>query len=661
MSAPGRQGYGAVAGVVVFLAIINGLAVVARRAIPPPDPNPALMGRGDFLERGALQLVRWQPATPDSMAAAKRAGKPILIVAGSRVSPLARAFDDRVFDNPEVAERINREFTSLRVDVFTQPEWRAFFVPMTKLRLGADMNFDIAVLDTSGRLVSNALLNPRTSKADEAVFQDFLGSSLKQVQSEDSELSRDQEDQIGLLESPSIRELPDPVRGEGVDDGVDLLPWNLRLKIALGQKEAALGRVDMLLSGPAYDWQGWGFFSQALNPEWTQVAPIKEATRTHDMGVMLARLGLSTGRSDLLLIAKLCLGRPGFYRTGFTELIDVLADGRIEGRSVPTSFLREGIDPELRQDSVDLWQLDPGSNPQMLPHPSSTSDLAANPGAFTRVMTGIMRRQPLKPEALAIEEAWFTGSAAARIMEGAAILDDPDLRERGEREWDRVQAFRSGPDDVIRAGAKTFPGGLADYLGYADAAYWRWTAYGDEDALQQGEAVLKRAWFLFANDTDGTLVAAGQSGPKLGEYRPNMPLWFDAERGSDPGRMAMLWLAYGRVLSNDRYLDRARKVLLRYGIYANTIPGRSGALMLAAHQLSGAAGFRVAGKNAPRLWRAWTVARPGALVVRVPDKDLKPGVWRNAGGETVRMPDNPALAGLPPPAGTSPTDGEPGA
>lgn len=659
MSAPGRQRYGAVMGVVVFLAVINGIAAIARKWIPPAEPNPELMGRGDFLERGAHQMVRWEPATTDALAAARRAGKPILLVAGSRVSPLARAFDDRVFDSTEVAERLNREFTPLRVDVLSQPEWRAFFLPFTKLRLGADLYFDVVVLDTTGRLVSHAQMNPRSAKADEAAFQDFLTDALKRVREPNRGLDAEQDTEISLLSSPNVRELPESIRGQSLDDGLEVMPWNLRVRLALGMKGDAEQRVDRLLAGPAYDWQGWGFFSRSLNESGTQVAPVKEAPRTHDMGILFARLGASTGRSDLLMMARRCLDRAGFYRTGFTELIDVFADGRIENKSVPVSFLREGIDPELRQDAIDLWRLDPGVTPQMLPHPKSLAEFDRDPAPYNRAMNAIMRRSPQKPEALMVEEAWFAGMATARMTEGAALLRDPGLAEKADREWDRLQSFRSGKDEVIRNGSQSFPGNLADYLGYAEAAYWRWTAVGDSQALAQGQAVMDRAWFLFANDQDGTLSASGQSGPLLGNFRPNLPLWFDADRASDPARMAMLWMGYGRVLENERYIDRARKVMLRYGSYANVVPNRSGAMFLAVQQLQGSATFHVAGSDAARLWRAWTISRPAALVVRAAGDRLKPGVWRNAGGETVKMPDDPGLA-IKPLAGTTPNGEEPG-
>lgn len=649
MAVPGRQRYGAVTGIILFLAAINAVALYARKLIPPPPPNPAMVDRGDFLATAALQPVKWKPASAENLAEAQRLGKPVLLVVGSRASELARAFDERVFNNQEIAERVNREFVPLRVDIFESPEWRGFFLPLTKARGSLDPDFDIVVLDTNGRLVSHALIKASTAKADETSFNDFLGQSLADWHDDKDSLARQQNQEQDIFVEHPLSEWPTAQRRIADVESLELQPWDIRLLMVRGEKAAAQAQVNVILSGPSYDWQSWGFFTRAIKPDWSQVGPTKDSMRTHDMGVVLARIGFSTQRTDLLSLARECLEREGFQRTGMAELHAPTADGRITDLSIPASALRERLGAANVTEAFELWSLDPNRNPQMLPFPRDLVEWQRARTLFDQRMGVIRQSQAARPSVLFAETAWFEGYAAARVLEGAVLLRDDDLLKRGQAIFSRARRYRSGEAGLIRIGSTFGSGTLADYLGFAEAAWWMWVATGDEAHLREGVAVMRQMQNLFL-DSSGTLSPVLNAGPIVGELRPNLPLWRDAERASDPSRAAVLLESYGVAVGDQQLRTAARNILDAYGAVANRLTDHHGAIMSAGQWLNGRAIFVVSGPDSKRLWRAWSLSRPGSLVVVGSGEKFKRGVWKLQAGILTKVPDDPMQPVSPPPS-----------
>lgn len=144
--------YSAVTGVVVFLAVAFGIGTLIRPFIPAPEPNQRIVGHGAFLNVAARQPVDWRPATAASFGEARRMDMPIFLMMGRSYSPTADQFD-KIFNDPEAAEGINRAFIPIRVDLDESPGWESCFLPMTQANLRVQPGCQIAILTSEAKLV----------------------------------------------------------------------------------------------------------------------------------------------------------------------------------------------------------------------------------------------------------------------------------------------------------------------------------------------------------------------------------------------------------------------------------------------------------------------------------------------------------------------------
>lgn len=90
---------------------------------PPPNPASRLAGcRSTYLRSAAGQAIDWYPWGEEPFAAAKSAGRPILLDIGASWCHWCHVMDETTYSDPEVARLLASHFVAIKVDRDEHPE-----------------------------------------------------------------------------------------------------------------------------------------------------------------------------------------------------------------------------------------------------------------------------------------------------------------------------------------------------------------------------------------------------------------------------------------------------------------------------------------------------------------------------------------------------------
>ncbi len=521
-----RASYPAVAAVVTVVTLMGLAAREFKPLIPPVvtdgvevlDPTQPGLRLSD-------ERIRWREFGPQAIAEARRTNRLMMILIGDRASAAYRFADRYWFTDRDLIDTMNAEFIAIRIDPDQYPAMTTSFMPFRRTSRGLDPLFQVWFVDPAGSLldgmfIANAFRIPEANwavttlnnlrvrwnklKADQTPF-DLQASDIEMLNRPPVMLDFDGHAKF-------IESMRDPKFGGIVRDDRQLLrPMSWRYLALTGYTEELLASMRPCIASPMTDWLDGGFFRECNDRSWRQVEVDKSTQQNAAMMLTVAIAGQVLGKPEYIEVAKLTFDwlmnemHEGDSFVGF-RVGDGTRVGRSKLSSFPVRVLRENFSGEEREWLRTHFGLRVEDNPQMLmylPHPEEVFT-----EEFRRFRDRLRDlRDRSSPMLTSKGRLDVTGSALARMIETAALVNDKERLNAALRLTVSLDAFKSGVNDVLHRLPENGSGDscLADYLAYADARWQEYAVTGRIDALSDGLSVLRRAINLFLDKQSGVL------------------------------------------------------------------------------------------------------------------------------------------------------------
>ncbi len=485
----------------------------------------------DYLLLAARQRIRWQPMEGSTFAEAKRTGKPLLLAMGTAWSQAAREFDDQVFSNLEVAERVNRDFFPVRIDLVSEPAWRDIFLSLARAAIGASSDFQVYAISPDGKVLSWLNQPQRNKRFDEVEFLSSLrnarhafeqGLQTPSVLEQVSEVQR--LESVSTVAAPNIGPFlaalaenldvefggffpNDPVRVWHIQD------WNLLQ--AVGQHELLTASVQPRLRSRMINWLDGGIFSSQTNGR-EQYVNFSVVTQQSSRAMAFfaaygekfdSRLATMVARRTFDFIDRLFEAGLPTYAFGKTE-----PNGRSTRYSIPRRRLTEVLEPDDQLWGQNTFGLTVGWNPQLIPYARESAPLLAEPERANRILNELRADSPADSLETGTQLTMdVAGQAVADLIATALVLGDDQRLSKALARFDLLTTLRVGGSDLIHCQvADGLPKRyLSDYLAYVSACLATYIATGKVEFLDEGRVVLRRASQMFLRN--GRLVNADLS------------------------------------------------------------------------------------------------------------------------------------------------------
>ena len=632
-----RPNYGTVTGVTAALTAVCFLRAVLLPYIPPPSPEIAQWGNGEFVRRAADQEVRWRPVGKAAFDEARRLSRPLVVVVGVPWSRTGREADD-AFVQPDVARALNRGFVPVRIDAAQDPRWLSQFLPLERARSGFGTGFQAWVFDLRYRLVDYvAPIDGREGIDENTLLDALLAAKRRFAEAALSDATpafqaNQDMDRFRLLQPTMatldlVQAAPDLAAGVDRDwGGWDRrglfmgrpLAWRF-LQLADRRDEVgdALRRIAL---SPRADWLDGGFYRAAskatgvaqydkpavLNAQTAEVLAVQDALRPDPLLRRAAR-----GTVDWLL--AMCAD----------DLVPAaqVGDEDARGRSARASFspvhLRDSAAWCALPSSVQAWagrELGLGGPGRVLsPSPEALGDPRFETARRALLATAGPRRKVVGEGLCDVN-----GTVAASLLRCARLWNDRALAASGGALVDRLESFRTpeGFRHALTDSEDALPY-LGDALAYADAAMEDYLTNGRAPSLDAGVAALRGALRTFGGIEPG-LLRPSPPGTALLPGVDEVPQVTDDEREALSALALRLLDAYAVVLGKKGadLAVAARNVASRLRSATDPNPSMGGALGALARHGDPAALF-VVGPDATARARRLAPKLPNRLVVPV--------------------------------------------
>jgi uncharacterized protein YyaL (SSP411 family) len=646
-----RESYPMVVATMVTLAGVFVLTAVCRPLIPPPDENDMAYAAGDYVRAASRQSVRWRTLASDPFLEARRLDRPLLLAIGSAGSWVSRSADKQVFAEPEVAERLNREFVCVRIDTDLNPEWTRAVVPVTSVNEGADPGWSVVLASPSGTpLVWMARTNARSGLDASAMLAALLEcrrqSTIEQprmatIAERDRMILLDPAESVGLTPQEYVLRLAGRASGEFggfPENGVQRWhPWEWRLLLLGGLTDDVARNIGPLLKGPLVNWIDGGLFSSCDRPDGGVVKFDSSAMINSDMAAVLAWLSVRTGdpwhrlHAERLIDAVLdeFVTGDGLYAACFLNSIEGDPNRRY------STHLRTALGRVSPQDRglIDRLGLRDPKNESQVPYVSDPEHYLANRESYDRVFAAL-KKSAKEPRARSGKDyLHVSGAVVARLIEAARWLGDKPRFRRALALLPLVRVYEVGMDDVRHSIEDSGSGvTLGDYTSYADAMLQGYLATGDESALRRGRATLDRARFLFFDSGRKVALNGLRRDGDISSPWTAVPQIADTEQEATTAAFVRLSAMYSRLdASPENRTREAREVVATAARSAKAFEFRLGGLYHAIALLVADFSVAVVGRQAAEDASALAQLAPGVTVFPTSPAcrpDLKkPGVY----------------------------------
>lgn len=594
------------------------------------------------------QAVRWRTLEDRPFTEARRTDKLVFLYVGCTWNWGARLVDKNILIEPELAERLNREFVPVRIDATVRPEWEPGPFPLMAAATNADPGWYVLVTRPDGTPLSwlarqdgqlrvdlQMLQNLITSAERQSEALDAGGSNTlaQQAQNESAFLLGRDPDESGDLTVYGQRVAeeatpPTPFETRGI---ASLRPWEWRFLLAAGMVPEATFGLEAVLQSQLVDWLYGGLYHELIRGNTYGPKFDKLAIENADMACVLAHWWAKTHQPLAKRMAQ------SIFDSTFDEFVsseDVASyswlDPKDLGREPQTSLrprlMRKVFSAEEQQWMTRKLGLDPKTNPSMVVRVTDVGDYSSRRERYERVFAQIR-------EALGKRVANTGGrdladtlaSTAARLCETARVLGDEPRQRRALALAARIWSYRVGPDGVAQA-LKPSPDAIAylgDYLSVCDAALQMYLLEGEAKTLESGAMILKRALDIFQSGK------ALRSIPVERELKEapwvGLPNVVDGSKGSLVGQFVRIGNAYSLLL-RDQTLGKDLRtavvsIVSQYASLTRRMPARIGCLASAM------------------LW----ATEDRALFVTGPDSKSVADRLATVGGEALVAPLRPGL------------------
>lgn len=657
-----RQSYSIVVGTTVFTVAVFAVTALLRGAIPDPDPNPVTARRGEFMSLATKQTVHWRTLEDRPFTEARRTDKLVFLYVGCTWSWSARLIDKNVLVEPELAERLNREFIPVRIDASVRPEWEAGPFPLMAAATHADPGWYILVTRPDGTPLAWLARANSESRIDLQTLQNVLSAAERQSEIVDTggnnPLDQQQMSESAFLNGRTRTESGDlgyyavqvaqraAERNAFQAQGVSTLkPWEWRFLLSAGLTPEASTGLEALVKSSFMDWLYGGVYHTVLTGRQTLPKFDKLASENAEMAAVFA---LWWSKAHQPLARQMAESLFDATLEHFVTPSDVFAyswlDGGDLGREAHTSVrpkvMRSAFSPDEQKWAVQKLGLDPKTNPALVPHITDLADYDENPTRYERVFAEIRqslgaRKNNLGGRDLADNVATIT----ARLCETARLLGDASRTEKALALATRVWDYRVGPDGVAQA-LKPTPDAIAylgDYLAVCDASLQVFLCSGDASVLESGARILKRAKDIFGSGSDGSIRTI----PPEREIKEvpwvAMPNVVDGSKGSLVGHYVRIGTAYSLLFRDQEFGKEIHasvtEIVARYASLTKKLPFQIGCLALGLVDATNDTALFVSGPNAKETATRLAKSMSGLMIAPLTGglrKDLQSrgaGVW----------------------------------
>ncbi len=648
-------------------------------------PNRLAESTSPYLLQHAENPVDWWPWSAEAFAEAKRRDVPVLLSVGYAACHWCHVMAHESFENPEIAEQVNRDFVAIKVDREERPDIDAVYMNATVALTGQGGWPMTCFLTPDGEPFYCGTYFPPTPRLGLPSFPQLLDGVIRAWRGDGAKV-RDTAVEIARRLASGTAAVPaatvdaavlDQAVGaiesdfdavNGGFDGAPKFPPSMLLEFLLRNHErtgsgAALRMAGLtcerMARGGMYDQLAGGFARYSVDARW--VVPHFEKM-LYDNALLLrvyahlARLGANQPDAGLALrvaeeTAEFLHRDLGTAEGGFASALDADTEG-VEGLTYAWTpqQLVEVLGDEDGRWAADLLAVTADGT---FEHGSSTLQLPADPPVehrqrWVRVRAALLAARAERPQPGRDDKvvtAW-NGMAITALAEAGAAFERPDWVARAaaaaellvDRHLVDGRLLRSSRDGVVGAAA----GVLEDYGCLAEGLLALHQATGEPRWLAVATELLDTTLAHFADpDHPGSYFDTADDAEAL-LHRPKDP----TDNATPSGAAA---LAEGLLTAS-----------------ALVGPERSGGYRAAAEEAVEAVGSLL-GKH-PRFGGHWlTVAEAmvsGPLqvaVVGAPDEVLRATLSthsrRVARGGTVIVIGEPDAAGVPLLAGRPLLDG----
>jgi uncharacterized protein YyaL (SSP411 family) len=491
-------------------AMLLALLVCCRRAPAAveevdaaPRPRTAAEIRRDgnhlvgqaslYLTEHAKNPVDWYPWSPETLARAKELGRPIFLSMGYSSCHWCHVMEHEVFESDEVAELLNAEFVSIKVDREERPDVDATYMDALQAMTGSGgwpaslfLTPDLEPYFGGTYFPKPRFLEVAARAAKE--FKEQRGAVAQRGAEVRDRIARihgtvdsGSHVRIGEIEAIARQSLRNVDEGYGGFRGRTKFPnassWTFLLHAARRWGEPFLSPVrktlDAMAEGGLFDQVGGGFFRYTTESTWT-VPHFEKMLYTN---ASLARLYLEAhaafGEPKDLAAARLTLDFLLREMTseagGFYASLDADSGGK-EGSFYVFTAAELGGEAAKVFGATDAGNFE-GSNVLTLRSPEGKK---LDPTRLAALRTKLLdarkaRTRPRRDEK--IITAW-NGLAIDAFARGYAATGDPRYREAARRAADHLWTAHRPNGRLVRTSTDGKPGPdamLDDYAAFAAA------------------------------------------------------------------------------------------------------------------------------------------------------------------------------------------------
>lgn len=563
-----------------------------------------------YLLQHAGNPVAWREWGDRALAEAREQDKPILLSVGYAACHWCHVMAHESFENPAIADLMNRHFVNIKVDREERPDIDHIY-QMALALTGQQGGWPLTMfLTPQGEPFFGGTYFPATANYGRPGFADILGRVAGLFANKDPAITRNRDALLARLTEiaaePTAGAIPadildsaperllghvDPVHGglggapKFPQSFVFELFWRAALRTGKPQlREAVLTTLDHIAQGGIYDHLGGGFARYAVDQRWlvphfekmlydnallvrlyTLVwqetgKPLHAARVAETMGWLAREMRVPGGGFAASLDADSEGVEGKFYVWSDQEIAALLApeDARLfmEVYDVRPGGNWEGVTILNRLRSMDL--LDPESEARLAACRKSLFDHRAS------------RVRPGRDDKVLADWNGMMIGAAARA---ATVFDRPDWLALGRAAFDHVRTFHGTPDGRLRhasrAGRTGEVGLLDDHAWMIHAALELHEASGEAGFLDQARAWCDRVEDHFADrDHGGFFTTADDAESLILRSRSA----HDAAQPSGNGTMVQNYARLFHLTGDPGYATRARALVAAFGGEAGRNP-----------------------------------------------------------------------------------------
>ncbi|MGH2462311.1 MAG: thioredoxin domain-containing protein [Candidatus Limnocylindria bacterium] len=588
-----------------------------------PLVNRLAAATSPYLLQHADNPVDWYPWGAEALTRAREEDRPIFLSIGYSACHWCHVMAHESFEDPAIAEQLNREFVAIKVDREERPDIDDVYMGAVQAMTGSG-GWPLSVFLTPDlEPFFGGTYFPPTDRHGLPAFSTVL-DGVREAYRE----RRDEVAGIAAQLSTHLRHQMTVEGGSGPGPGPEQLDAALRrlagsfdpvhggfgpapkfpapmtLEFVLRRwrdtrDEATLRMVtltlDRMADGGIWDQLAGGFARYSTDARW--LAPHFEKMLYDNALLAHAYLEAhrATGMDRYARVATdtldFMLAELGTDAGGFAAALDADSEGE-EGRfyvwdaaEVSAVLADAALTPEEAAAVMAYWDVTAGGNWEGHTILHVTAASAPDPLVLRRARAALLARRDsrVRPGRDDKQLAAWNGLALRAFALGALVLGDERFAAATRRLTTFIGEVLVHDGDRLwrtaRAGVAHTPGFAEDYAAVADGLLGAYGALGEPGDLALAEALMARLTADFWDEASGTLY---DTGPEHEEtvVRPRSLL--DGAMPSANAIAADVWLRLALVGSDPEHDRRARRILAAAGPSLDRQPSALGRMLSAA-------------------------------------------------------------------------------